>query len=48
VLVAHDGRVVLLRGYGQARAEALFDIGSVAKTSRQPPSFGSNRTAVCD
>jgi CubicO group peptidase (beta-lactamase class C family) len=31
VLVAHHGRVVLLRGYGRARADALFDIGSVAK-----------------
>ncbi|HSC49223.1 MAG TPA: serine hydrolase domain-containing protein [Gaiellaceae bacterium] len=32
VLVAHDGRVALLRGYGGAKAGSLFDIGSVAKT----------------
>jgi CubicO group peptidase (beta-lactamase class C family) len=32
VLVAHHGRIVLLRGYGRARPNALFDIGSIAKT----------------
>ena len=32
VLVAHDGRVALLRGYGGTHPGALFDIGSVAKT----------------